>query len=142
MDHLALSGNDRVWRRLRRGLLSAGWIDVRLEALEPRFVLSSAINAAAIEVDPLLPIDPPIVVDGGDTGTSDTGTADTGNVDDTGTVDDSGNTDDSGTTDDGSTDSTDDSTDTPSSIEITDHSEPVIAHRDGAFNETLANFNG
>ena len=148
MGQLALNGNDRVWRRLRRGFLSAGWVDVRLEALEPRFVLSSAINTTASAVDPLLPIDPPIVVDGGDTGTIDTGTGDTGNVDDTGTVDDSGNTDDSGSTDDsgatddGSTDSTDDTSDTPSSIQITDDSEPIIAHRDGTFSETLANFNG
>lgn len=142
MGQLTLNGNDRVWRRLRRGFLSAGWVDVRLEALEPRFVLSAAINTTAIAIDPLLPVDPPIVVDGGDTGTTDTGTGDSGNVDDGGTVDDSGNTDDSGSTDDGSTDSTDDTSDTPSSIELTDDSEPVIAHRDGTFNETLASFDG
>jgi hypothetical protein len=128
-------------------MLSAGWIDVRLEALEKRFVLSSAINITAIPIDPLLPVDPPIVVDGGDTGTTDTGTTDpgsgdTGVVTDPGSTDGTDNTGDTGSTGDGSTDPTGDTTDTPSSITITDDTQPVIAHRDGSFNETLANFTG
>src|SRR4051794_41113747 len=131
MGMLASGNTNRVSKRARRGLLSAGWIDVRLEALEKRFVLSAAINTTAIAMDPLIPIDPAIVVDGGDTGTTDTGN-----------VDDNSSADDTGSMDDGSTDSTDDTIGAPASIQFTDDSQAVIAHRDGSFNQSLAKFTG
>jgi hypothetical protein len=143
MGQLALRKRNSIRRRARRGLLSAGWLDVRLEALEPRFVLSTAVNAMQIITDPIVPVDPPIVVDGGDSGTTDPSNGDNGSADDAGSSDGS---DDAIDNSDGvdliNYDYADEDETVVSSIEITGDAGPDIAHRDGSFNETLVDFNG
>src|SRR6478609_7475908 len=114
MRQLVRINQNRVWRRSARGLLSGGWIDCRLEPLEKRYVLSVATDTSLI-VHPidLVPVDPPIVVDGGTTDSGDTST-DPGNSD-SGDATDTGDSSDNG---DGSTDSGDATSDAPPSVQV------------------------
>jgi hypothetical protein len=63
MTQLSTRTQNAVWQRSRRGHFSSGWIDVRLEVLERRFVLSANVAAQSLVLAPST--DSAIVIDAG-----------------------------------------------------------------------------